>query len=160
MKPIRESQMSKNAATEEFVRAMEAQGRKVVRASDLPTGVRGKKLTKVILDEVSTFKPKPIRESQIEKYLVEQVKAKGGMCRKVKFINHNGAPDRVLFFPPYTDGVYARTIPAFWVELKAPGKKPTTQQLREHERMRGMGQQVEVIDSFEGVDRLLQEMRL
>ena len=105
---------------------------------------------------------KPIRESQIEKYLVEQVKAKGGMCRKVKFINHNGAPDRVLFFPSYVsaDSKIAIHHAPIWVELKAPGKKPTTQQLREHERMRGMGQQVEVIDSFEGVDRLLQEMRL
>lgn len=36
---------------------------------------------------------------------------------------------------------------------------PTSGQLREHERMRGMGQRVEVIDSFEGVDRLLGEMK-
>ena len=111
----------------------------------------------------------PIRESQIEKYLVEQVKARGGMCRKVKFINHNGAPDRVLFFPSYVsdDSKIAIHHAPIWVEIKRPGKKAKFPadahergQHREHERMRGMGQQVEVIDSFSGVDRLLQEMRL
>ena len=46
----------------------------------------------------------------------------------------------------------ARTI---WVELKAPGVKPEAHQLREHERMRAMGQRVVVIDSIEGVEGLL-----
>lgn len=49
-----------------------------------------------------------------------------------------------------------------WPELKPPGGKATfpnnaheRAQHREHERMRSMGQRVEVIDSFEGVDELL-----
>ena len=42
-----------------------------------------------------------------------------------------------------------------WVELKAPGVKPEAYQLREHERMRRMGQRVVVIDSIEGVEELL-----
>jgi hypothetical protein len=42
-----------------------------------------------------------------------------------------------------------------WVELKAPGAKPRPSQVREHERMRAMGQRVEVIDSLEGVEGLL-----
>jgi len=42
-----------------------------------------------------------------------------------------------------------------WVELKATGVKPETHQLREHERMRAMGQRVVVIDSIEGVEELL-----
>ena len=96
---------------------------------------------------------KPIRESQIEKYLVAQVKALGGECRKVKWIGRCNAPDR---FVMHTDGWIRYTI---WIELKAPGKKPTSGQLREHERMRGMGQRVEVIDSFEGVDKLIGEMK-
>jgi len=112
---------------------------------------------------------KPIREPQIEKYLVEQVKAMGGEVRKVKWIGRKKAPDRVLFFPSYVSAdsrIAIHHVP-IWVEVKRPGKKAKFPadahergQHREHERMRGMGQQVEVIDSFDGVDRLLQEMRL
>ena len=104
---------------------------------------------------------KPIRESQIEKYLVAQVKALGGECRKVRWIGRTNAPDRFVMLPPSAwciERVH-KTPVSVWVELKAPGKKPTGGQLREHERMRGMGQRVEVIDSFEGVDRLLGEMK-
>ena len=42
-----------------------------------------------------------------------------------------------------------------WVELKAPGQKARPSQVREHERMRTMGQRVVVVDSIEGVDALL-----
>ena len=42
-----------------------------------------------------------------------------------------------------------------WVELKAPGQKAKPHQERELARMRFMGQRVEVIDSLEGVDKLL-----
>ena len=86
-----------------------------------------------------------MRERDVEQYLVEQVKAKGGEVRKVKWIGRNGAPDRIVMLPD-------RTI---WVELKAPGEKCRPRQIREHERMRRMGQRVEVVDSFEGVDEVL-----
>ena len=86
-----------------------------------------------------------MRESTIEQYLVEQVKALGGECRKLKWIGRNGAPDRIVMLPD-------RTV---WVELKAPGEKCRPHQIREHERMRRMGQRVEVVDSFEGVDEVL-----
>jgi len=86
-----------------------------------------------------------MRESDIEKYLVKKVKALGGEVRKVKWIGRRGAPDRLVMFPPeHTE----------WVELKAPGKVPEPHQLREHKRMRAMGQTVFVIDSLEGVDAL------
>lgn len=86
-----------------------------------------------------------MRESTIEQYLVEQVKAKGGEVRKVKWIGRNGAPDRIVMLPD-------RTV---WVELKAPGEKCRPHQIREHERMRRMGQRVEVVDSCERVDEVL-----
>ena len=41
------------------------------------------------------------------------------------------------------------------MELKATGKKAEPHQLREHERMRKMGQRVVVIDSMAGVEELL-----
>lgn len=100
------------------------------------------------------------RESDIEKHLVKRVKELGGEVRKVQWVGRVGAPDRlvmlpdrpVLVAPDNRAWVYKNTI---WVELKAPGAKPRPSQLREHERMRSMGQRVVVIDSIEGVEELL-----
>lgn len=99
-----------------------------------------------------------MRERDIEKYLVERVKALGGEVRKVKWIGRNGAPDRLVMLPDTVENLCGNLIHhsnTFWVELKATGKKPEPHQLREHERMRRMGQRVVVIDSIEGVDGLL-----
>lgn len=97
-----------------------------------------------------------MRESEIEKYLVKKVRALGGEVRKVKWLGRNGAPDRLvmlpLWFSPKRLNVIERTI---WVELKATGKVAEPHQLREHIRMKAMGQSVVVIDSIEGVDALL-----
>lgn len=86
-----------------------------------------------------------MRESEIEAYLVKRVRELGGEVRKVKWIGRRGAPDRLVM----ADGS------TLWVELKAPGETCRPHQIREHERMRRMGQRVEVIDSIEGVDEVL-----
>lgn len=104
-----------------------------------------------------------MRESVIEKHLVKRVKELGGEVRKVQWIGRRGAPDRLVLLPatwiklrefPWAE---VGTFPAatIWVELKATGEVPEPHQLREHQRMRAMGQRVEVIDSIEGVERLL-----
>lgn len=95
-----------------------------------------------------------MRESQIEAYLVSQVKAAGGEVRKVNWIGRRGAPDRfvMLLSGVYVDGLWSTSA---WVELKRPGAKAEQHQLREHKRMTGKGQAVVVIDSFAGVDKLL-----
>jgi len=111
-----------------------------------------------------------MRESQIEAHLVKRVKQLGGEVRKVKWIGRRGAPDRLVMLPETWKTVQlaaygihptredqwldrpARTI---WVELKAPGKVAEPHQMREHTRMRAMGQRVVVIDSIEGVEELL-----
>lgn len=96
-----------------------------------------------------------MRERDIEQYLVKRAKALGGEVRKVKWIGRNGAPDRLVMLPSVTvPASWAWPDTTIWVELKATGKKPESHQLREHERMRKMGQRVEVIDSIEGVDAL------
>ena len=98
-----------------------------------------------------------MRESQIEDYLVERVKALGGEVRKVRWIGRNGAPDRLVMLPARAEignGGDGKGQ-SLWVELKAPGEKPRPHQIREHERMRRMGQRVEIVDSFEGVDEVL-----
>lgn len=101
-----------------------------------------------------------VRERDIEAHLVKRVKELGGECRKVQWVGRNGAPDRLVMLPMHlvTGSVLAKNRGyslTIWVELKAPGKLPTALQLREHERMRAMGQRVEVIDSIESVEALL-----
>jgi len=109
-----------------------------------------------------------MRESVIEKHLVKRVKELGGEVRKVQWIGRRSAPDRLVMLPhgvltPKIVAPATRThSPTFidpqhtvWVELKATGVKPGAHQLREHERMRAMGQRVVVIDSIEGVEQLL-----
>lgn len=97
-----------------------------------------------------------MRESVIEKYLVKRVKELGGEVRKVQWVGRRGAPDRLVMLPFHAErygcNSSCRTV---WVELKATGIKPEAHQLREHARMRAMGQRVVVIDSIEGVDDLL-----
>ena len=96
-----------------------------------------------------------MRESDIEKHLVKRVKELGGEVRKVQWIGRVGAPDRLVMLPFKTYILDPEESNTIWVELKAPGAKPRPSQLREHERMRSMGQRVVVIDSLEGVEEML-----
>lgn len=100
-----------------------------------------------------------MRERDIERHLVQRVKELGGEVRKVQWIGRKGAPDRLVMLPASwkgrrTSGFWDSPT-SIWVELKAPGVKPELYQLREHDRMRKMGQCVVVIDSIEGVEELL-----
>jgi hypothetical protein len=85
-----------------------------------------------------------MRESYIEAFLANRVKALGGLCLKQQWINTRGAPDRLVVLPGKL----------LMIELKAPGVKPEPHQLRMHERLRALGVQVEVIDSVERVEEL------
>ena len=98
-------------------------------------------------------------EADVERYLVKRVKALGGEVRKVKWIGRNSAPDRVVMLPECEAGRFGDTI---WIEVKAPGRAigfpcgaHEHAQRREHQRMRKMGQRVEVVDSYERVDEVL-----
>lgn len=95
-----------------------------------------------------------MRERDIEAYLVKRVKALGGEVRKVQWTGRRGAPDRFVMLPGEDrfGGLPPRGV---WVELKAPGVVAEPHQLREHARMRKLGQYVVVIDSMQGVDELL-----
>lgn len=86
-----------------------------------------------------------MRERDIEAYLVTRCRNVGALCYKWVSPGRVGVPDRICVFP---DG---RVV---FVELKAPGKKPTRAQLREHARLREYGQKVVVVDSIESVDGL------
>ena len=90
-----------------------------------------------------------IVEDDIEKYLIKCAKREGFLLRKAQWVGHNHCPDRIIMTP----------LATVWVELKAPSKTPRGGQLREHARMRKAGQEVDVIDSFEGVDALINELK-
>lgn len=96
-----------------------------------------------------------MRERDIEQHLVQRVQELGGEVRKVRWVGRRGAPDRLVMLPRTYGDLCRGAVPTIWVELKAPGKEPEPHQLREHERMRRMGQRVEVADSFEAVEELL-----
>ena len=91
-----------------------------------------------------------MRESTVEQYLKTQTEARKGEVRKVVWQGRRGAPDRLVMLPVTTG------FPPTFVELKAPGKSPRIAQEREFLKMRSLGCRVVVIDSFEGVDKLLE----
>lgn len=115
-----------------------------------------------------------MKERDIEKYLVERVKALGGEVRKVQWVGRKSAPDRLVMLPLTKEGRHdgpwgtryldklVRSASTIWVELKNPDTIKTfpanpheRAQHREHERMREMGQRVEVIGTKEQVDEVL-----
>lgn len=77
-------------------------------------------------------------ERDVEKALVRRVKALGGMAEKFSSPARRSVPDRIVTMP---DGQI------IFVELKAPGKKPTEAQGRDHAKRRAMGCDVRVIDN-------------
>jgi sugar/nucleoside kinase (ribokinase family) len=86
-----------------------------------------------------------VLEKEIEAHLVAGVKDAGGIAYKFTSPNRRSVPDRIVCYSGQ----------AVFVELKAPGKHPTPAQLREHERLRNCGMQVEVIDTIGGVDAFI-----
>lgn len=88
-----------------------------------------------------------MRESTIEKHLRERVEAAGGLIRKFVSPGHVGVPDRIVMWP---EGVVD------FVELKAPGKKLSPAQEREHSRFDNLGSYVYVLDCVEAVNHYIE----
>lgn len=91
-----------------------------------------------------------MKEKEIESYLRNRTKAEGGKAYKWVSPGNTGVPDRIVLLPG------GKII---FVELKAPGKKPTPIQLRVHEQLRHLGFDVRVIDSKSGVDAMMAEIK-
>ena len=81
-----------------------------------------------------------MRESAIEAAFCRRVESLGGEVRKVKWLDRNGAPDRVALAD---DGYLV------WVELKQPNGVLSAQQKLEHARLRRRGQRVDVVWTME-----------
>lgn len=89
-------------------------------------------------------------EKLVERTLVKLVKANGGMCIKLLCDQLSGLPDRMCLFPGHK---------IIFVELKTTGKKPRRIQVFMHNKLRALGFRVEVIDTVEGVNDFINEIK-
>lgn len=103
-------------------------------------------------------KERKVCEADVEEYLVKEVAKRGGVAEKFSSPNRASVPDRLVQWPEKTNWDWT-LIPAGaeFVECKAPGKEPTAAQARDHERRRAMGFHVTVVDTYEAIDRYIQE---
>ncbi len=88
-----------------------------------------------------------MRESTVEDYLKTRVKELRGETRKVKWLDRNGAPDRLVWIPKWK---FPRLA-----EMKRPDKDLEAHQDREHVRLRRMGFVCAKLNTLEDVDRFL-----
>ena len=79
-------------------------------------------------------------ERHVEQALVDAAKLAGGWAPKWVSPGHDGVPDRIVLMPG------GRIV---FVELKAPGERPTPLQAKVHEKLTALGFNVDVIDSVE-----------
>lgn len=79
-------------------------------------------------------------ERDVEQAFVRRVKTMGGLCEKFTSPGRRSVPDRLVTLPN------GRIV---FVELKAPKKKPSENQIRDHERRRALGCDVRVIDNVD-----------
>ncbi len=86
-------------------------------------------------------------ESEIEKAVCDYAKSKGLISYKFTSPNRRSVPDRLFCGP---DGIH------FFIEFKAPGKKPTVKQQREIDRLQRLGHHVFVCDDIERGNRIVQ----
>lgn len=91
-----------------------------------------------------------MREKNIEKKLVQAVKAEGGMCPKLVSPGTDGMPDRMVLLPEARIG---------FVEVKAPGEKPRPLQVRRHEQLKALGFQVSVLDDPEQIPDIIETVK-
>ncbi len=88
-----------------------------------------------------------MRERDIERKLIQEVRQTGGLALKFVSPGFNVVPDRLLLF---MGGKVA------FAEVKAPGEKPRPLQVHRMEQLRGLGFRVYVVDSLEAVQNIVQ----
>lgn len=86
-------------------------------------------------------------ERNVRAYLVKRVREEEGEIKKVRWIGRRFAPDDFVWIPKWKFPKMAET--------KAPGEKPSPGQEREHIKLRRMGIEVWVLDSYDAVDSFL-----
>lgn len=90
-----------------------------------------------------------MREKEIEKILVAEIRKLGGRAYKFVSPGNNGVPDRMVVFPGQA--------PVF-VELKTGKGQLSALQEVQVRRLRELGQKVFVAKGIDGVSQFLQDM--
>lgn len=91
-----------------------------------------------------------MREREVERKLVNAVRAAGGICPKWVAPGFDGVPDRIVLMPGSKIA---------FVEVKAPGEKPRPLQLSRHKLLRQLGFNVYVLDNVEKIGGMIDEIR-
>lgn len=91
-----------------------------------------------------------MREKQIEKKLITEVKKRGGICPKWVSPGFDGVPDRIVLLP---GGKCA------FVEVKAPGEKPRPLQVARLKLLKRLGFRVYVLDNLNQIGGMIDEIR-
>ena len=89
---------------------------------------------------------KILLERDLERYFTQQCKKLGLLTLKLHVRFSRGWPDRIV---PLNNGQ------VLWIELKRPSGKTSALQDQVHEKLRNLNHDVYVIDSKEGIDRVL-----
>lgn len=89
-------------------------------------------------------------EKDIEKALIKRVKNLGGMAEKFTSPAKRSVPDRIVTLPG------GKII---FVELKAPGKKPTEKQKADHNRRKALCCDVRIIDNLKQIELFPDEVK-
>ena len=90
-----------------------------------------------------------MREKDIERILVTEVKKLGGRAYKWTSPGNDGVPDRIVILPGR---------PPIFVELKTDRGRLTALQNVQIGRLRDLGQDVRVLHGMNGVSRFLEEV--
>lgn len=91
-----------------------------------------------------------MREKQIEKKLITEVKKRGGICPKWVSPSFDGVPDRIVLLPHGKCG---------FVEVKAPGEEPRPLQLARHKLLRRLGFRVYVLDDMNQIGGIIDDIQ-
>jgi len=89
-------------------------------------------------------------EETIETHLMDKVKRYKGMCWKLPAMWYKNIPDRIILLPI---GIVA------FIELKRPGKKAREGQNKMGALLLALGFKWVVLDTKEGVDDFLEELK-
>lgn len=100
-----------------------------------------------------------MRETKVERALVEGVTALGGTCEKFTTPGKRGPPDRLISWPQQNFGslsdVWNRRMGVEFAETKAPDGVLKSWQARDHKRRRAMGYRVWVLWNLDEVEAYL-----
>jgi len=92
-----------------------------------------------------------MREKVVESYLKRKIEAKPlfGKCYKWVATAYRGMPDRICCLPD---------AEIWFVETKAPDKRPDPLQVIRHQELKRLGFNVIVLDTFKKVDHFIETL--